>query len=122
MNQKSKSLALSAFILLNLGLFFSHQAHCTPVLKDATGICFRRLVWTDRNGELRNYFEFVLVSQSSDTGKDVRRVKKLQSSPAKSPDLTPFVWHSAWVTDSQIDAVNGPDCSALPIVQRKDAR
>ena len=111
-----------AILLLHIGLFSSYPANSAHVVKDATGICYRRLVWTDRNGLLQNYFEFVLVSQSSNLEQDIRRLKRLQLSPARSPDLTPFIWRSVWITDNQIDTLHGPDCSNLPKAYRKDEK
>lgn len=85
-----------------------------------TGICFRRITALDRKGVVINRYETVLIKRSENLAADLKRVEKFtqKGSPVNSPDLKPFVWIGAAISDRSFDEVSGIDCSHLPNLHR----
>ncbi len=110
------SLALLLFMASSFSAPNEALASPSAASKDATGVCFRKLLWEDKNGGFRNYYEFVIYNQSSSTANDVRRVEKLKlsSSPVMNSDFLPFKWTGILVSDGGIETGPGPNCSNLP--------
>ncbi|WP_140849747.1 hypothetical protein [Sphingomonas glacialis] len=83
---------------------------------DRTGICARKLNWIDAHRQEHHRLETVIVKQSAHVEADVRRLEFYEREVLKPylPDMSSFSWFGAWVTDTSVDEVHGPDCSRLP--------
>lgn len=90
-------------------------------LKDPTGICFRRIEWISTKGNLYSRYEVVLAKQSSSLKADIARINTAENDKkvVKSPHLTPYIWHHAWIDDRNLDFTSGPDCKDLPKIHGK---
>ena len=110
-------LACTAVTLTSAGC----SADETPnfAFKDPTGLCFRRIAWSE-NGQTNSRYEIVLAKQSSSLIKDMKRLRDIEDGHmVKSPDLIPFEWYGAWIDDDHASDEDGPDCSALPVIHEQ---
>lgn len=79
----------------------------------ATGVCLRRLQWWE--GEVAHSRSDALVVRSSgDAAADMRRLQAAEAAAAGQPDLVANVWHAGWLTDRELNFVDGPSCEQLP--------
>lgn len=109
-----KAALLASIILFDQACF----AKGILVNNDATGICFRRLAALNSEHAVIDRFEVVIIKSSSSLSRDIARVESIshEGSPLRNPDMKPFIWIPALITDSEYTEITNLDCSKLPVI------
>ena len=114
----SRVIRTSLIALMALGITQRVFAKAPFTREDPTGICARKLDWFDDHRQLQHHLETVIFKQSGTIRTDVRRKKLYERQVLRPylPDMKPYTWFGAWISDTKIDQVHGPDCSKLPLI------